>query len=73
MLIKNLNHHMTNHCESNEIFVICSGTALILAEMPLDQVTNGLRQLCAIQISPLQQVSSPQTIHSRFELFPALF
>ena len=37
--------------------VCASGAALILAKMPSDKITDGLKQLCDIQVQPLNKVS----------------
>ena len=39
------------------VFAIPPGTALILAKMSHDKVTEGLKQLCAYQTEPLVKVS----------------
>ena len=38
-------------------FSLSIGTALILAKMPQEKITEGLRALCLLQINPLNQVS----------------
>ena len=36
--------------------VFFEGASLILAKMPHDKITNGMQQLCNVQITPLNKV-----------------